>query len=294
MTDQAIHLEGVTKAYPSFQLGKLDLAIPKGYITGFIGPNGSGKTTTMKLIMGLIHADQGRIQLLGQSMDQDAVAIKDQIGFVYAENPIPEYFKIKNLENIVKRAYSQWDSALFARYCDQFDLPVDQKIKDFSTGMKFKLALAIALSHQAHLIILDEPSSGLDPVVRREILNILQEEMLDGETTILISSHNTQELEQITDYIVFINQGQVVFNASALDISQRYRLVKGPLELLQEPDSQSLLEGVQVTPYHFTALSQEAQALKELYGQQVMIEEASLEDIMYHTVKGDSHESLDL
>ncbi|AMB94043.1 ABC transporter ATP-binding protein [Aerococcus sanguinicola] len=294
MTDQAIRLDGVTKAYPSFQLGKLDLAIPKGYITGFIGPNGSGKTTTMQLIMGLIHADQGAIRVLGRSMDQDAITIKDQIGFVYAENPIPENFKIKQLENIVKKAYSQWDTGLFSRYCDQFGLSVDQKIKDFSTGMKFKLALAIALSHHAHLIILDEPSSGLDPIVRREILDLLQEEMLDGETSILISSHNTQELEQIADYIIFIDQGQVVFNASTLDLRDRYRLVKGPVELLEDPEIVALLEGIQTSPHGFKALSQDTQALKENYGQALMIERASLEDIMYHTVKGDSHESTDL
>ncbi|KAA9300756.1 MULTISPECIES: ABC transporter ATP-binding protein [Aerococcus] len=257
MTD-AIKLSNVSKRWDDFAIEDMNLQIPKGYITGFIGPNGAGKSTTIQLIMDLVKLDRGQIELLGRDHQQAGKSARDRIGFVYAENVFYENLTVEAIGRVVGPFYAKWETDRFHQLCQDFDLPLAKKVKALSTGMKVKLALALALSHNADLIILDEPTSGLD----------------------LIS-----DLEKIADYIVLIQDGRILMDEAKDDLLDRYRLVKGPTALL-DADTRPLLSGLSETRAGFSGLTQEAASFQELFGDQVLIEPASLEEIMVYSLKG--------
>lgn len=207
--ENVIELQHVTKTFKGFQVKDLSIAVKKGFVTGFIGGNGAGKSTTIKLIMNLLKQDSGSISVFGQTHETNERAIKERIGFVYDKNIFYENLTLKDMKKIIRPAYQKWDDAIFHKYIEQFELPLNKKVKTFSKGMKMKASLAIALSHQAELIIMDEPTSGLDPVFRRELLNILHELMQDGDKTIFFSTHITTDLDRIADYIIFLNNASM-------------------------------------------------------------------------------------
>ncbi len=188
---------------------------------------------------------------------------------------------IKDIRKIVGPAYRSWDDELFYQYVKKFDLPLNKPIKTFSKGMQMKVSLAIALSHHAELIIMDEPTAGLDPIFRREFLNLLQELMLDGSRTIFISTHITTDLDRIADYIAFMQNGELVFNHSGHDLVENYALVKGGLDLLDR-DTEKAFVRVQRASTGFEALTKDKRTVNEIFGDSVVIERASLEDIMYY------------
>lgn len=179
--DNAIEVKNLNFSHKNLKLSDVNFEVRKGYVTGFIGANGAGKTTIIRIIMGLLKEQSGDLKILGEYLSENPVDIKNKIGFVYSELYMYEKWNIKTIEKVISKYYKQWDHEIFEGYIKEFKLPYKQKIKQFSTGMKMKLSLAIALSHHAELYILDEPTAGLDPVVRNEVLEILQRELIDEE-----------------------------------------------------------------------------------------------------------------
>jgi ABC-2 type transport system ATP-binding protein len=223
--ESVLRLHQLNKAYAEFALDHIDLEVPKGYVTGLIGPNGAGKTTTIKLIMNLIRADSGWVEVFGLKHDLHDIQIKDRVGYVGEEQFFYEQRSAAWTGNFVSHFFSAWDSDAFDHYLDRFELPPKKRIKKYSKGMKVKLSLAIALSHMPELIILDEPTSGLDPVVRREVIDLLHRTAAEEHKTVLISSHITDDIERIADYIVFMVQGRIALYASKDELQSSWKTI---------------------------------------------------------------------
>lgn len=284
MSKYAIEFNNINKTFKDFSIDDLNLKVNKGYITGFIGPNGAGKSTCINLIMDLIKPDNGSINILGYDHIQEGQMARENIGFVYAENVFYDHLSVETTGKTIGKFYKNWNQHAYNHFIEQFKLPANKKVKNLSTGMKVKLFLSVALSHGAELIILDEPTSGLDPIVRSEILDILYDIIQDEAKTILFSSHITNDLEKIADYIVLINDGQIIIDYNKNDILNTYRLVKGSIELLDN-DLRPLLIGLEEKNTGFTGLTKEGQTFEEIFGDNIIIEPASLEDIMVRTIK---------
>ena len=291
MKEYAIEMNDIKKSFKDFTIEKFNLKVEKGFITGFIGPNGSGKTTTIKLIMNLIKPEDGNIKIFGKDARNNEEEIRERIGFVYAEDTYYDHLTVKQTGDLIAPFYRKWNTNVFLSYVTLFQLPKNKKVKKLSTGMKVKLSLAIALSHSADLIILDEPTSGLDPIVRSEVLNILHEIIQDENKTVLFSSHITSDLDKIADTIAFINDGKLVFNQAKDDILLKYKIVKGPSSILDN-ELRSLLISYHETPVGFEGLSFNYKTFEELFGDQVLIEPASLEEIVVYIVKGAEYASI--
>ncbi len=284
--EPVIEFSNVSKQFKGFAVENMDLLVNKGFVTGFIGANGAGKSTTIKLMMNLLRPDEGEVRVFGLDYATHEKAIKERIGFVYDGNVFYEGMNLKDIQRIVGPAYKRWDGALFRQYAEQFELPLNKAVKTFSKGMQMKASLALALSHQAELIIMDEPTAGLDPIFRRELLDLLQDIMLDGERTIFFSTHITSDLDRIADYIAFIKKGKLMFNQSIHEVAENYGLVKGSLELLDR-DTEKLFVHVDRTASGFEALTSDVRKTEDVFGEAAVIERASLEDIMYFTKRSD-------
>ncbi len=291
MREYAIEMSDIKKSFKDFTIENFNLKVEKGFITGFIGPNGSGKTTTIKLIMNLIKPENGNIKIFGKDVRNNEEEIRERIGFVYAENTYYDHLTVKQSGDLIAPFYRKWDTNIFLSYVTLFQLPKNKKVKKLSTGMKVKLSLAIALSHSADLIILDEPTSGLDPIARSEVLNILYEIIQDENKTVLFSSHITSDLDKIADTIAFINDGKLIFNQAKDDILLKYKIVKGPSSILDN-ELRSLFISFHETPVGFEGLSFNYKTFEELFGDQVLIEPASLEEIVVYIVKGAEYASI--
>lgn len=279
-----VEFKNVTKNFKGFSINNINLNVKKGNVTGFIGANGAGKSTTMKLMMNLLQPDSGEIKVFDLNYARHEKEIKERIGFVYDSNVFYKSLNIEDIRKIVAPSYNNWDSQKFDEYINQFELPRNKAIKNFSKGMSMKVSLAIALSHDAEFIIMDEPTAGLDPIFRRELLNTLKEIFSDGSKTLFFSTHITSDLEQIADQITFIQDGKILFNESIEMVKERYALVKGNKTLLNQ-DLEQLFIKIEYSPHHFQALTDQIEKVKDLAGNQVTIEQASLEDIMFY-VKG--------
>lgn len=283
--ENIIELKNVHKSFKGFDIKNFSMTVKKGFVTGFIGGNGVGKSTTIKMIMNLLQPDSGTISVFGLNYKEHEKEIKQRIGFVYDENILYDDLSLKQMKDIVKHAYDKWDDRLFNHYVKIFDLPLKKKIKTFSKGMMMKASLTMALSHHAEFIIMDEPTSGLDPIFRRELLEILHQLMQDGDKTIFFSTHITTDLDMIADYITFIHNGEHIFTKDLYEIEKEYAIVKGGLELLDREIEQEFL-GVRKSNYGFEALTSDRERAKEIFGDMVLIEKPTLEDIMYYTKKG--------
>lgn len=285
MMENVIEIQNVHKSFEGFQLKDLTLTVKKGFVTGFIGGNGVGKSTTIKLIMNLLQPDSGTISVFGLNYKEHEKEIKQRIGFVYDENVFYDHLTLAEMKEIVKRSYVNWDDHLFNDYVKTFNLPLMKKIKSFSKGMMMKASLSIALSHHAELIIMDEPTSGLDPIFRRELLDILHQLMQDGTKTIFFSTHITTDLDTIADYITFIHQGEHIFTKELYQIEEEYAIVKGGLDLLDRETEKEFIS-IRKSNYGFEALTANKARTEEVFGEMVLIEKPTLEDIMYYTKKG--------
>ncbi len=285
--ENVVEFTNVTKKFKDFSVKKIDLQVKQGFVTGFIGANGAGKSTTIKMMMNLLRPDAGEIKLFGLDYMKHEKAIKERIGFVYDGNVFFEGLNLKDIKRIVAPAYKHWDDTLFYQFIEKFELPLNKAMKTFSKGMQMKASLAVALSHHAELIIMDEPTAGLDPIFRRELLDLLQELMIDGNRTIFFSTHITTDLDRIADYIAFIQGGELVFNQSIHDVAENYALVKGGLDLLDR-DTEKAFIHVHRASTGFEALTDNIKAVKNIFGDSVAIDRASLEDIMYY-LKGGIH-----
>lgn len=278
-----LEIRGLGKNFRDFKLSDVSLRLEKGYVMGLIGPNGSGKTTTIKLIMNLLKKDRGEISVFGLDNEKDEKAIKNKIGFVYDENHYYGVLTIEQMKRIIAPMYRFWDDHLFYKYLKEFDLNPKQKIDNLSKGMKTKFSLAMALSHQAELIILDEPTSGLDPVFRDELLEILYSLMQDESKSILFSTHITSDLERIADYITFINQGKVVFSSEKDQVMERYSMVKGPNNLLDSTLEKQFI-GLRKSSVGFEGLTTELANISPALKEKMVIERPSLDEIMIYLV----------
>lgn len=287
--EDVVVLNQVSKSFKDFKLDRISFSVKRGYIHGFIGRNGAGKTTTIKLMMNLMKPDGGSIHIFGLDHRQHEKAIKERIGFVYADSHFYEDLTLDSMARIVASCYRNWDDEAYRRYLKMFDLPANKKIKHLSRGMKMKYAIALALSHRADLIIMDEPTSGLDPVVRREILELLSGVIQEEEKTVFFSTHITSDLEQVADYITFIHNGTIQFSLPKDEIFEKYALVKGGKELL-DADTRRLFVGLREHPYGFEGLTDDPQRVQALFRNRAVYEKPSLEDIMVYTIKFNQQE----
>lgn len=221
----ALEIKNLTKSYPGFVLDNLNLTLPKGCIMGLIGKNGAGKTTTIKLILDMIHKDSGNITILGRNNEDNLKLTKEDIGVVMDEVGIPECLTIKQVGKVMKHTFQNWDNTEYTRLVEQFSLPDNKQFKEFSRGMKMKLGIAIALSHNSKLLILDEATSGLDPVVRDEVLEIFNNFTRNENHAILISSHIVSDLEKLCDYIAFLHNGKLLLCEEKDQLLWEYGLV---------------------------------------------------------------------
>ncbi|MGN0701461.1 MAG: ABC transporter ATP-binding protein [Oscillospiraceae bacterium] len=224
--ENAIEISSLTKKYDGFTLDGISFNVAKGSIMGFIGQNGAGKTTTIKALLNIISADSGSIKLLGLDHIQHEQEVKEQLAAVFDEMPFPESFTANQISIMFGGLYGNWDESRFFAYLDRFGLPRKKKIAKFSKGMKMKLQIAAALSHGAKLLIMDEATTGLDPVVRNEILDIFREYLQDEENSILMSSHITGDLEKIADSVTFIDKGKILLTGFKDEILESHGVIK--------------------------------------------------------------------
>lgn len=277
-------VEGLNKHYPKFVLKDVSFSLEPGYIMGFIGRNGAGKTTTLKSILNLVHADSGRVHVLGMDFATREFECKQKIGLVLGGiNYYPQH-KLKTISDVTRRFYSGWDEETYQGYLKRFDLDPEKKISQLSEGMKVKFALALALSHNAQLLILDEPTSGLDPVSRDDLLELFQELIENSERSILFSTQITSDLEKCADFITYIKDGRILASTAKDDFINSYRIVKGGKEQLTAELSRQLI-GIKANAFGFTAL---AHATEFSSPEGLVVAPADLESIMIHIEKDET------
>ena len=282
----AIEVRGLCKDYGDFQLRDVDLTLPGGSILGLIGENGAGKSTTIKAILGLIRRNGGSIRIFGREILGDDPSYKEDIGVVLDEASFHDPLKVPQVGRVLSGVYRDWDSARFDAYVERFRLPRDKKIKEFSRGMKQKLSIATALSHHPRLLILDEATSGLDPVVRDEILDEFLAFICDEEHAILISSHITSDLEKAADYITYIHQGRVVLSEAKDTILDNYGRLGCTAAQLEGVDPADLLR-VRKNSFGCEALVPDRRAFRRKYPA-LTVDRVTLEDIMLFIGKGEA------
>ena len=279
MSNYAIKIKDLIKQFDNFMLGPINLTIPKGTIVGYIGQNGAGKSTTIKLLLGLLNKDSGEIKILDE-INPNSVALKDKLGIVFDDLLVPEEMTLIDVEKFCSRVYSKWNKNSFYKFKEKFNLPEKKIIKNYSRGMKMKLSMAVALSHNAELLILDEATSGLDPIVREEILDLLLDFMQDENHTILISSHILSDLEKVADYIAFINDGKILFMETKDELKENYGICTLSNEEVASIDEEAIV-GRRVHSF-----GQELLVKKNLIPNSIIFQKPSIEDIMIYFVKG--------
>lgn len=280
--NNALVISGLTKTYQDFVLDHVSFTVPAGSIVGLIGENGAGKSTTINAALGLIQKEAGEVSVLGkEELDRE---IKEQIGVVFDGSNYPEILSPKKLNRVMKNIYKSWDEQAYFSLLKQFSLPEDKPIKQFSKGMKMKLAISAAFSHHSKLLILDEATSGLDPVVRDDILDMLLGFVQDEEHSILVSSHITSDLEKIADYIVFIHGGKVVFSRPKDELTEQYGILKcgaAQFDALEKSD----IIVYRKMDYEWQVLISNREKMQKKYPK-AMIVPATIDEIMLLYVKG--------
>lgn len=279
-----IDVKNLKKSYDNFTLDHVSFQLKRGYMMGFIGPNGAGKTTTINSILNIINPDGGIINFFDDEKRNSIQDFKERIGIVVGETAYYEFLSAKDMAKIISKFYRHWEWKTFNNYMKAFNLDPKQKLCTYSRGMKVKYKLACALSHHAEIFILDEPTSGLDPVFRHELCNIFQEIIADGDKSILFSTHITSDLENIADYITFINNGKIVFSKEKDLIMENYGLIKGYKDqkhLLKNNINLKIIDSTM----GFSALTDNIKSFQK-NNKGFIIEQASIEDIMLHEVKG--------
>jgi ABC-2 type transport system ATP-binding protein len=283
--DPILELRNVSKHYGDFALKNVSLTLERGYIMGFIGPNGAGKSTTIKLIMNLAKKDAGEIRVFGLDHVKEEIAIKEKIGFVYDENHFYEELTVQEMKNVIRPFYSRWDEGMFQKLAKEFGLPLKKPIKHLSKGMKMKFSLAVALSHDAELLIMDEPTSGLDPLVRNELLEILQSVIQDERKSVFFSTHITSDLDKAADYIALIHNGEILLTKTKDELLEDYAVVKGGKDALAGADRAGLI-GLRENHFGFEALVQNRQEAARRFGDSVILEKPTLEQILLFMTRG--------
>lgn len=276
----AVELNGVTKAFSGFTLDNISFALPSGTIMGLVGENGAGKSTVIKLIMDAVRPDSGSISVFGKSnRTKEFTQIKQNIGIVLDDVYFPEVLNAKDLNKIMGATYSEWEQEIYNGYIKRFHLPEEKQIKEYSRGMKMKLAIAAALSHRPKLLILDEATAGLDPMVRDEILDVFNDFTRDENHSILLSSHIISDLEKICDYIAFLHKGRLMLCEEKDALLDRYAIVKLSGDKIQALPENAAVR-IKKTSYGYDAL-----VLKGLVNGAFAQERITLEDIILFLAK---------
>lgn len=283
--ENLLEIRGLCKHYPLFDLQNVSFSVPCGSIVGFIGENGAGKTTTIKLILNEMCRDSGSIKIFGMDNIRDERNIKEKIGVVFDESYFYGEFKAGDIGSILKKVFKTWDSTLFESYLRKFQLPKDKMIKEYSKGMKMKLSIASAMAHRPQFLILDEATSGLDPIIRSDILDMLLDFMQDESHGILFSSHITGDLEKVADYITFIHQGKIVFDRSKDDLIYRCGILKCGSSDFAKIDKNDIVRW-RKNDCGYEALVMEREAVKRKYPG-LVVDNASIDEIMLLHVKGE-------
>ena len=283
--ENILEMKNLCKKYKDFELKNINIELPKGMIMGLIGENGAGKTTTIRAILNLLNDTSGEIKIFGLDNEEYEKQIKEDIGVVLDDSFFSENMNPKDINKIMRNIYKNWDESVYIKYLDNFKLQSNQNIKEYSSGMKMKLKLAVALSHKAKLLILDEPTSGLDPIARNEILDVFQEFIQDENNSILVSSHITSDLEHIADYITFISDGNIIFCKSKDELLDNYGIVKCSEEQFKEIDQKDYIN-YKKSKYEYELLIEDRMEFKRKYNIQI-IDKPSIENIMLIYIKGD-------
>ncbi len=282
--DNILEVRNLTKQYADFALDHVSFSIPKGTIMGLIGENGAGKSTTINAILDLIHKDDGTVTFWGQELSS-AKQLKEDIGVVFDGINFYETLTAAKVGKISQTAYKQWDDRLYREYLNRFQLPADKEIKTFSKGMKMKLCIAVALSHRPKLLILDEATSGLDPVMRDDILDVFLEFVQDEEHSIMISSHITTDLEKVADTITFIHQGKVLFCKAKDELLYHYGIIRCGAAIFDEIDKSEIL-AYRKEDYQWNVLVADKEKARRRY-KNAVVDDAAIDDILLLYVKGE-------
>ena len=275
-----IEVNELCKNFESFHLQKVSFSLEEGFIMGFIGRNGAGKSTTLKTMLNLMKNDGGEIKLCGLSMPKDEIEIKNQVGYVFGGVDFYPEAKISSITDVTKAFYGDWDDARYKELCERFEIDEKKKFKQLSAGMKVKYSIAVAMSHNPKLLILDEPTSGLDPAARDDLVLLFQEFIEDGAHSILFSTHITSDLEKCADYITYIKQGKILASSDKDSFRESYISVSGKKEQLSSEAEEKII-GLHTHQLGFEGIMKtEDKALAEKGGFE--IGSPTLEDIMIH------------
>lgn len=284
--ENAIQISGVTKRYEGFTLDNISFNVPKGSIMGFIGQNGAGKTTTIRSLLNITNIDEGEIMLLGLDHIKDEFEIKKRLAVVFDELPFHDVFTASDMARIFEGLYPEWDNTVYSGYLERFNLPPKKKIGEYSKGMKMKLQIACALSHNAELLVMDEATTGLDPVVRDEILHIFMEYLQNGERSILMSSHITGDLEKIADSVTFINKGKILLTDCKDVVLETHGILKCGKDEVGDIDKADIVS-VRLNEFGAEVMLFDRENARQKYSGAV-IDPASLDNIMlYYVHKGE-------
>ncbi len=285
--DNILELHQVCKTFPrtNFTLDHVSFSVPYGSIMGFVGENGAGKTTTIGCVLNTVSKDSGTIKIFGKELADTDTELKEKIGVVYDGDNFPAYWTAEQLSDVMQGLYTNWDNELFKKYLNDFRLLSNQKIKSYSRGMTMKLAVAAALSHHPHLLILDEATSGLDPIMRDDMLDVFLEFVQDENHSILLSSHITSDLEKIADYITFIHNGKLIMAASKNDLVYNFAVMRCKESQFLELDPGDIL-AYRKRDYQIDVLVSNGKEIQRKY-RNAVVDHVSIDEIMLLLVKGE-------
>lgn len=283
--ENILEVKNVCKKYDGFELKNVNLSLPKGMIMGLIGENGAGKSTTIKSILNIISTNSGEIKIFGLDNKKNEKELKENIGVVLDDSFLSDYLNPKDINKIMKNIYKNWDEKLFFKYMEDFKLPINKLSKDYSSGMKMKLKIAVALSHHPKLLLLDEPTSGLDPIARNEVLDIFQDFIQDENNSILVSTHITSDLEQIADYITFIHEGEIILSNSRDDLLESYGIARCTKQEFDKIEKNDFIK-YKKNKYEYDVLVKDKFEFRKKYDIEI-IDKPSIENIMIIYIKGE-------
>lgn len=284
MLNNVIEIKNLTKQFDDFTLNNVSLNIPSGTVVGLIGENGAGKSTLISSLLGILKSNYTKLTIFNKDLKKYEKEIKSDIAVIFDETHFNLEFTPKFIGLLMSKTYPNWDMKLYHKYLEQFEIPLKKKIKKFSRGMKMKMEFAIAFSHDAKLIILDEATSGLDPIVRDEILNILRTFTEDEDHTVLMSSHITSDLDKISDYIAYLRHGELLFMKSYDELHENYGIIHGSKELLESLNDDDII-GVIKEPYHYSVLVNNRVEIQKTFAD-LEISRPTVEEIMLFYAKG--------
>ncbi|PED85203.1 sodium ABC transporter ATP-binding protein [Bacillus cereus] len=282
-----LEVKNLNKAYGNFSLKDVTFSLNQDCITGFIGTNGSGKTTTIKAILGLVLKDSGKINFLEKDIDKHERKSKNKIGVVLDEGYFYDELTLKEMKNVIAPSYTEWDEQVFLKYIKRFNLNLGQKISTLSKGMRMKFAVTLALSHHADLLIMDEPTSGLDPLVRSELIDILLDFMKEPGKSVFFSTHITSDLDKIADMIILIDDGQILIEEEKDALVETHALVKGDNQLINN-QTEKLFLNLSQTKYGFEGITHKIDDVCRLMPG-VLMERPTIEDIMLSYIGGNTY-----